>query len=131
MTDKPTSVNNINTNECKCKYQLFGTNEYGCYAESERGVCIRLCRDVPLKGCCYRQLKQSEQNAQDTYDMFKACMQSLEIARKQLSDEQQKVYQIGKICEKYSVNYVINTGLQLMVNEITDIIGDKTNEQTK
>lgn len=60
--------------------------------------------------------------------MFKACMQSLEIARKQLSDEQQKVYQIGKICEKYSVNYIINAGVQLMVNEIMDIIGDRTNE---
>ena len=83
---------------------------------------------MPLKNCYYKQHKQSEQNAQDTYDMFKACMQSLEVARKQLSDEQQKVYQIGKICEKYSVNYVTNTGLQLMANEITDIIRDKTNE---
>ena len=127
MTDKPTSANNINTNERKYKYQLLGINEYGCCAESERCVCIRLCRDVPLKGCYYRQLKQAEQNAQDTYDMFKACMQSLEIARKQLSDEQQKVYKIGKICEEYSVNYIVNAGVQLMVNKITDIIGDKTN----
>ena len=93
-----------------------------------KGVCIRLCRDVLLKGCYYRQLKQSEQNAQDTYDMFKACMQSLEIARKQLSDEQQKVYQIGKICKKYSANYVTNAGVQLMINKIMDIIGDKTDE---
>lgn len=37
-------------------------------------------------------------------------------------------YQIDKICEKYSVNYVTNAGVQLMTNEITDIIGDKTNE---
>ena len=128
MADKPISANNINTNECNYKYQLLGTNEYGCYAESERGVCIRLCRDIPLKGCYYRQLKQSEQNAQDTYDIYKACMQSLEIARKQLSDEQQKVYQIGKICKEYSANYVTNAGVQLMINKIMDIIGDKTDE---
>lgn len=128
MTNKPTNTNNINTNKCKYKYQLLGTNEYGCYAESERGVCIRLCRDVPFKGCYYRQRKQSEQNAQDTYDMFKACMQSLKIARKQLSDEQQKVYQISKICEEWRINDSTNAGVQLMVNEITDIIGDKTNE---
>ena len=128
MTNKPTNTNNINTDECRYKYELLGTNEYGCYAESEKGVCIRLCRDVPLKGCYYRQLKRAEQNAQDTYDMFKACMQSLEIARKQLSDEQQKVCQIGKICEKYSVNYITNAGVQLMVNEIENIIGSKTDE---
>lgn len=128
MTDKPINTNDINTNKCKYKYQLLGTNEYGCYAENERGVCIRLCKDVPLKSCYYRHYKQSEKNAQDTYDMFKACMQSLEIARKQLSDEQQKVYQIGKICEKYSVNYVTNAGVRLMVNEIMDIIGGKTDE---
>lgn len=82
MTDKPTSTNNVDTNECKYKYQLLCSDKYGCYAESEKGVCIRLYRDVPLKGCYYRQLKQTEQNAQDIYDMFKACMQSLEIARK-------------------------------------------------
>lgn len=127
MADKPTSANNINTNECNYKYQFLGTNEYGYYAESESGVCIRLYRDVSLKGCYYRQLKQAEQNAQDTYDMFKACMQSLEIARKQLSDEQQKVYQIGKICEEWRINDSTNTSVQLMVNKITDIIGDKTN----
>lgn len=128
MPDKPTSTNNIDTNECKYKYQLLCSDEYGCYAESEKGVCIRLCRDVPLKGCYYRQLKQSEQNAQDRYDMFKACMQSLEIARKQLSDEQQKVYQIGRICEERKINDSTNAGVQLMINKITDIIGDKTDE---
>lgn len=128
MTDKPTSTNDINTDGCRYKYQLLGTNEYGCYAESEKGVCIRLCKDVPLKSCYYKQSKQSEKNAQDTYDMFKACMQSLEIARKQLSDEQQKVYQIGKICEEWKINDSTNAGVQLMVNEIADIIGGKTDE---
>lgn len=97
-------------------------------------ICEAACggtyEDIEICSCyeIFKQLKQSEQNAQDTYDMFKACIQSLEIARKQLSDEQQKVYQIGKICEEYSVNYVTNTGVQLMINKITDIIGDKTNE---
>lgn len=108
MTDKPTSTNNVDTNECKCKYQLLCSNECGCYAESEKGVCIRLCRDVPLKGCCYMQA-------------------SLEIARKQLSDEQQKVYKIHQIYKKYSTNYITNAGIKLM-NEIADIIGDKTSE---
>ena len=57
MTDKPTSTNNVDTNECKYKYQLLCSDECGCYAESEKGVCIRLCRDVPLKGCCCMQAK--------------------------------------------------------------------------
>lgn len=123
MQDKPTSTNDINTNGCRYKYQVLGTNEYGCYAESEKGVCITLCKDIPLKSCYYRQLKQSEQKAQDTYDMFKACMQSLEIARKQLSDEQQKVYRIHQIYKKYSANYITNAGIKLM-NELADIAND-------
>lgn len=126
MVDKPIIINNVNTNECKYKYKLLGSDEYGCYAEGERGVGIRFCKDVPLKNCYYRQCKQAEQSAQDTYDMFKACIQSLEIARKQLSDEQQKTYQIGKICEEWRINDSTNAGVQLMIGEIIDIIGDKT-----
>lgn len=128
MTNKPIITNDVNTNECEYKYQLLGSNEYGCYAEGERGVGIRFCKDVPLKNCYYRQCKQAEQNAQDTYDMFKACMQSLEIARKQLLYEQQKVYQIGKICEEWKINYSTNAGVQLMIEEIVNIIGGKTDE---
>ena len=40
MIDKPTSTNNINTNECRYKYQLLYSDEYGCYAEREKVVII-------------------------------------------------------------------------------------------
>ena len=121
MTDKKIIINDVDISGCE--YCLKMT-KYRCTIQRDVYKC--LCEENP--NCHYKQLKQSEQNAQDTYDMFKACIQRLEIARKQLSDEQQKVYQIGKICKKYSVNYVTNAGVQLMINKIMDIIGDKTDE---
>lgn len=121
MTDKPTIIDGVDVSQCKI-YSSERVGYCGWYVPCEGRSCFFKIEQA------LSQLKQSEQNAQDTYDMFKACIQSLEIARKQLSDEQQKVYQIGKICEEYSVNYVTNTGVQLMINKITDIIGDKTNE---
>lgn len=54
----------IDTSRCRYRYKLLGSDEYGCYAEAERGVCIKYCKEIPLKNCYYRQCKLNEQKLQ-------------------------------------------------------------------
>lgn len=120
MTDKPIIVDGVDVSKCYRYSRKTGYCE-GAFKLEE----LPLCENFD---CDYKRCKLAEQNAQDIYDMFKACLQSLEIARKQLSDEQQKLYQIGKICEEWKANDSTNAGVQLMIGEIINIIGGKTNE---
>lgn len=48
-------MKNIDISKCKYNYTSI-TNHSCCYAESERHVCMRKCKDFP--NCYYRQLHQ-------------------------------------------------------------------------
>lgn len=56
-------------------------------------------KNCPIKEH-FKQLKRAEQNAKDTYEMWQACIESLNIIRQELSNTEQKLEKIKDNCNK-------------------------------
>lgn len=84
--------------------------------------------------CNFKQLKRAEQNAKDTYEMWQACIESLNIARQELSNAEQKLEKIKEMCLQREPIENVNTlhdakydGMYLMSRKVLQIIERKGN----
>lgn len=109
---------------------ISNIDEFGCKFVTYKAESMKELLENTLE-----YIKDKEQELDSMDKVYKALSKEYSITFDKENDlyeeviklkkeREEKLYQIDQICEKYSVNYVTNSGIQLMINEIIDVTAD-------
>ena len=105
MTDKQIIIDGCDVSGC-CQYMPRYMEDYDIDTLDYCRYHFKPCKDVDVKYCYYKQLKRKEQecekankNAQDTYDLYQALMESFNILQGEKIKLKQQLDQLKVKCK--------------------------------
>ena len=117
MTDKQIIIDGVDVIECPAMntYNIFGIEDKPCCYKFHE-----YCSTIP--NCYFKKLKREKQNSQEAIDTAIKEFNRAEELKTLLKRKEQKLENIKEICNEYQKEYILNIGVEILTNEISQII---------